>query len=59
MTQRVLLENGQLVSGSIRKFLTHIALHSTRHWAQMAMLMRQQDYKTDWQHDSVVSDAMK
>jgi uncharacterized damage-inducible protein DinB len=56
---KITARSGQTVSGSGRKFLSHIVLHSTRHWAQMAMLMRQQGYKTDWQHDFVVSDAMK
>jgi uncharacterized damage-inducible protein DinB len=50
---------GQTISGSGRKFLTHIVFHSTRHWAQMAALMRQHGYKTDWQHDFVFSDALK
>ena len=49
---------GQTVSGTGRKFLTHVVFHSTRHWEQMAMLMRQQGHKTDWQHDLVFSDAM-
>jgi uncharacterized damage-inducible protein DinB len=51
--------SGQSVSGSGRKFLAHIVLHSTRHWAQMAMLMRQQGHKTDWQHDFIFSQAME
>lgn len=50
---------GLIVTGSGRKFLVHIVFHSARHWAQMAMLMRQRGHKTDWQHDFVLSDAME
>ncbi len=50
---------GMTISGSGRKFLTHIVFHSARHWAQMAMLMRQRGHKTDWQHDFVLSEAME
>lgn len=56
---QIAARSGPSVSGSGRKFLAHIVLHSTRHWAQMAMLLRQQGHKTDWQHDFVLSDAMK
>ena len=51
-------KSGQTVSGSGRKFLAHIVLHSTRHWAQVATLLRQNGHKTDWQHDFVMCDAM-
>ena len=50
---------GQTVQGSGRKFVTHVVFHSARHWAQIAMLMRQHGHKTDWQHDFVLSDAME
>ncbi len=59
VTTNVSARSGQTVSGSGRKFLTHIVLHSTRHWAQMAALMRQHGHKTDWQHDFIFSDAVK
>lgn len=51
-------KNGQTVAGSGRKFLAHIVLHSTRHWAQVATLLRQAGHKTDWQHDFVMSDVI-
>jgi uncharacterized damage-inducible protein DinB len=51
--------SGQSVGGSGRKFLAHIVLHSTRHWAQIATLLRQAGHKTDWQHDFVFSDAIE
>jgi uncharacterized damage-inducible protein DinB len=49
----------QTVRGTGVKFLTHVVFHSTRHWAQMAMLMRQQGHTTGWHHDLVLSDAME
>jgi uncharacterized damage-inducible protein DinB len=50
---------GQTVAGSGRKFLTHIVLHSARHWAQVAMLLRKEGYATDWQHDFIFSDVIE
>lgn len=47
------------VKGSRRKFLVHTFVHSTRHWAQLASALRAAGYKTDWQHDLVLSDTMK
>ena len=51
--------SGQTVAGSGRKFLAHIVLHSTRHWAQIAMLLRKEGHATDWQHDFVLSDVIE
>ncbi len=42
-----------------RKMLTHALLHAIRHWAQLATLLRQQGYKTDWKHDVLFSDAIR
>ena len=50
--------SGQSVAGSGRKFLTHIVLHSTRHWAQVATLVRKEGHSTDWQHDFIFSKVM-
>ena len=47
------------LKGSRRKFLIHTFVHSTRHWAQLASALRAAGYKTDWQHDLVLSDALK
>jgi len=55
----VTARSGQSVAGSGRKFLTHIILHSTRHWAQIAMLLRKEGHATDWQHDFIFSDAIE
>lgn len=56
---KITARSGQSVAGSGRKFLTHIVLHSTRHWAQIAMLLRKEGYATDWQHDFIFSDAIE
>ena len=50
---------GMTMTGSRRKFLMHTFLHSARHWAQLAMVLRQHGHKTDWQHDLVLSDVIK
>ncbi len=46
------------VSGSARKFLTHTFVHSMRHWAQLATVLRQHGHETSWPHDLVLSDAI-
>jgi len=55
---KITARSGQSVAGSGRKFLAHIVLHSTRHWAQVAMLLRREGHATDWQHDFIFSDAL-
>jgi uncharacterized damage-inducible protein DinB len=55
---KITARSGQTVRGSGRKFLTHIVLHSTRHWAQIAMLLRKEGHATDWQHDFIFSDVI-
>lgn len=49
---------GFTVTGSARKFLTHAFVHTLRHWAQLATVLRQNGYETGWPHDFVLSDAM-
>lgn len=49
---------GFTVSGSARKFLTHAFIHSLRHWAQLATVLRQHGHETGWPHDFVLSDAI-
>ena len=41
-----------------RKMFMHAALHSMRHWAQIAMVLRQNGHKQDWQHDFIFSKVM-
>ncbi len=50
---------GFTISGSARKFLTHTFVHSLRHWAQLATVLRQHGHETGWPHDFVLSDAME
>ena len=56
---KITARSGQSVAGSGRKFLAHVVLHSTRHWAQIAMLVRKEGHSTDWQHDFIFSDAIE
>ena len=49
---------GFTISGSARKFLTHTFVHSLRHWAQLATVLRQDGHETNWPHDFVLSDAI-
>ena len=49
---------GFSVSGTARKFVTHFFVHSLRHWAQLATVLRQQGHETPWAHDFVLSDAL-
>lgn len=60
MTKPLTLSGGgTTISGSARKFLAHSLLHSLRHWAQLATVLRQQGYETNWHHDFVLSDVME
>ena len=60
MTKRQTLSaRGTTIEGSARKFLTHTFLHSLRHWAQIATVLRQNGHQTDWQHDYVLCDVME
>jgi uncharacterized damage-inducible protein DinB len=58
-TRQTLSARGTTIEGSARKFLTHTFLHSLRHWAQIATVLRQNGHQTDWQHDYVLCDAME
>lgn len=46
------------VHASRRKLFMHIMIHSKRHWAQLATLLRTQGFKTEWQQDFLFSEAM-
>ena len=41
-----------------RKIFAHSVTHHLRHTAQIATLLRQQGFATDWLHDLLMSDAM-
>lgn len=47
------------VRASRRKLFVHVMLHSKRHWAQLATLLREQGMPTDWPHDFLFSEAMQ
>ena len=47
------------VRASRRKLFVHVMLHSKRHWAQLATLLRQHGAPTDWPHDFLFSEAME
>jgi len=46
------------VHASRRKLFVHIMIHSRRHWAQLATLLRTHGLKTDWPQDFLFSEAM-
>jgi uncharacterized damage-inducible protein DinB len=50
---------GFTVSGTARKFVTHVFIHSLRHWAQLATVLRQHGHETGRAHDFVLSDAIE
>jgi uncharacterized damage-inducible protein DinB len=42
-----------------RKLLLHGAIHSIRHWGQIATLLRQQGYQVGFQHDVIFSKVIE
>ena len=46
------------ITASRRKMFAHVFLHSMRHWAQIAMVLRQNGFKQDWQHDFIFTQVM-
>lgn len=51
------LSAGETSAGR-RKCFVHALLHSMRHWAQLATVLRQNGLKTDWGHDFLFTKAM-
>ena len=47
-----------IVHATRRKLFVHIMIHSRRHWAQLATLLRSHGLKTDWPQDFLFSEAM-
>ena len=47
------------LTASKRKIFIHTLMHSARHWAQVAAVLRAGGFKQDWQHDFLFSDVMK
>ena len=49
---------GVTITGSACKFLTHFFVHSLRHWAQIATVLRQHGHQTNWEHDFVLTSVI-
>jgi uncharacterized damage-inducible protein DinB len=47
------------ITASRRKMFLHVFLHSMRHWAQVAMVLRQAGFQQDWQHDFIFTQVME
>jgi uncharacterized damage-inducible protein DinB len=47
------------LSASKRKIVAHALLHSVRHWAQLATVLRQHGFPQNWGHDFLFTQAMK
>jgi uncharacterized damage-inducible protein DinB len=47
------------VPASKRKVLTHALIHGIRHWAQIAMALRQGCFVSGWSHDMMFSPALR
>jgi uncharacterized damage-inducible protein DinB len=47
------------LEASARKVVAHLFIHGIRHWAQLATAMRQHGHATEWQHDILMSDALR
>ena len=48
---------GIRIEGSARKLVSHILVHEIRHWAQIAMVMRQNGLAPPGDHDLIFSDS--
>lgn len=46
------------VKATVRKFVVHMLIHEIRHWAQLAVFLRQGGYEELGTHDFLESDAM-
>ncbi|MBL8150679.1 MAG: DinB family protein [Blastocatellia bacterium] len=47
-----------LLQGSLRKLLSHTLIHEIRHWAQIAMTVRQHQLSPPGQHDFIFTKAL-
>jgi uncharacterized damage-inducible protein DinB len=47
------------ITATPRKLLLHGVIHSIRHWAQIATLLRQQGYEVGFQHDVIFSKVIQ
>lgn len=49
---------GRLVA-SAHKVTLHALMHGIRHWAQIATALRQAGHRQTWEHDWLMSDAVR
>jgi len=47
------------VTATKRKILFNLVPHGMRHWAQVAMLLRQAGHRDQWPHDLLASSALR
>lgn len=47
------------LEATAHKVTVHLFLHGIRHWAQIATALRQAGHPSDWQHDFLLSDAVR
>jgi len=47
------------VTATKRKILFNLVPHGMRHWAQVAMLLRQAGHRDQWPHDLLASGVLK
>jgi uncharacterized damage-inducible protein DinB len=52
-------EPNERVSASARKITAHVLMHEIRHWAQIALVMRQHGLEPPGDHDLLFSEAME
>ena len=47
------------LTASAHKITVHVFLHGIRHWAQVATALRQGGHRQPWEHDWLLSDAVR
>jgi uncharacterized damage-inducible protein DinB len=45
------------LSASAHKVAVHVFIHGIRHWAQIALVLRQAGFRQPWEHDWLLGDA--
>jgi uncharacterized damage-inducible protein DinB len=45
------------IKAPVRKFIIHVLIHEVRHWAQVALLLRQAGYEDLGDHDFIISEG--
>lgn len=47
------------LTASAHKVTVHVFMHGIRHWAQIATALRQAGHRQPWEHDWLLSDAVR